>query len=282
MATLVQLAIGYVAERRQTGELATESARSVRATLNGFCRIVGPVPPRHLGPEHVEQWLRASRFAPEAARSSVSRVRMWCRWMIRRGYIKADPTADLRLPRRPRRLPRGLPRHDVEVLLRSCPDVQTELIVLLMCQEGLRCCEVAGLTVGDVDFVEELLIVTGKGQDQRVLPISTETMTAIRIHLGSASRKGPLIRHPAHHHAMTPRYVSQLVNRMLREADIAATAHALRHTALTDMLKCGAHLLDVQAAAGHADLSTTRLYLPWLVNDLRTAMGGRTYRPSGH
>jgi site-specific recombinase XerD len=59
------------------------------------------------------------------------------------------------------------------------------------------------------------------------------------------------------------------------------SAHALRHTSATDMLRSGAHLRDVQHALGHAHLATTETYLPLVVHDLREAMGGRQYRHLG-
>ncbi len=70
----------------------------------------------------------------------------------------------------------------------------------------------------------------------------------------------------------------------MREAGIkrwsrdGISAHALRHTAATDMLRARAHLRDVQHALGHAHLATTEIYLPLVVHDLREAMGGRRYR----
>jgi integrase/recombinase XerD len=55
------------------------------------------------------------------------------------------------------------------------------------------------------------------------------------------------------------------------------SAHAARHTMATDLVRSGAHLRDIQHALGHASIQTTQRYLPWLVGDLRTAMGGREY-----
>jgi site-specific recombinase XerD len=65
-----------------------------------------------------------------------------------------------------------------------------------------------------------------------------------------------------------------------RRAGDGISAHALRHRAATDMLRAGAHLRDVQAALGHVSIATTQPYLPTVVGDLRTAMGGRRYRGS--
>lgn len=69
-----------------------------------------------------------------------------------------------------------------------------------------------------------------------------------------------------------------LINETMHRAGVGETAHTLRHTMATDVLRSGAHVRDVQAALGHANLKTMERYLPLVVDDLRTAMAGRTYR----
>jgi site-specific recombinase XerD len=152
-------------------------------------------------------------------------------------------------------------------------------MLLLMCQEGLRCCEVASHELGDVDFDERLMLIRGKGGHQRILPLTDETWGAIAEYLTDhPAHAGPLIRsYNDPYRPIDASYVSTLVARWIRAAGVEATAHALRHTAATDMLRSGAHLRDVQAALGHVSLSTTQRYLPWVVGDLRTAMAGRRY-----
>jgi len=64
----------------------------------------------------------------------------------------------------------------------------------------------------------------------------------------------------------------------MREAGVNESAHALRHSMATDVLRGGAHVRTVQAALGHRHLKATERYLPLVVGDLREAMGGRRYR----
>lgn len=283
MSTLPVLARTYTSERRRAGDLAPESARSIRHTLLSFCSHVGDLPPAELAGHHVERWLIETNMAASSARTSLSRLRVWSKWLIRRGHLTADPTADLRAPRQPRLLPRGLAFEDVQAVMAEAADSRGRLILLLMVQEGLRCCEVAWLEVGDINIGERLMAIRGKGGHERVLPISEETWAALGAYRGEIGhRAGPLVRSiSVPHRGITPRRISTMVGAWLRDAGINATAHALRHTAATDMLRAGAHLRDVQAALGHTNLSTTQRYLPWIVGDLRTAMGGRRYdRPA--
>ena len=72
--------------------------------------------------------------------------------------------------------------------------------------------------------------------------------------------------------------VSRLIAGAMHSAGIHETAHSLRHTMASDSLRNGAHLRDVQAALGHSLLETTQRYLPLVLTDLRTALGGLSYR----
>lgn len=284
--TLTQLVYRYLAFRTKAGELRPTSVKSIRYGLLHFCRATGAgLPADQLSDRHVELWLAETGMGPATARARLSQVRMWCRWMIRAGIITQDPTLGIRGPRQPRYLPRGLRKPAVSATISGAPDLRAHLILLLMVQEGLRCCEVADLQVADVDPLEGAMLVRGKGGHQRVLPISDETQLAIEAYVPARRTAGPLIRsrrEPTQ--GISAGYISSLVSEWIHSAGIDATAHALRHTAATDMLRSGAHLRDVQTALGHVSIETTQRYLPWVVGDLRVAMGGRRYgysAPSG-
>jgi integrase/recombinase XerC len=214
-------------------------------------------------------------------------------WLVEVGELERNPALLVKSPKEPRRLPRGLTAAEVRRLLRVAPDARAVVIILLMVQEGLRRGEVAGLDLGDIDMAERTMLVRGKGGHERVLPISEETFTAIRRYLGEhPATAGPLVRRSLDQpkgvrwdarQGLSPSYVSQMMTQWMREAGIKAkpydgrSAHALRHTAASDMLRHGAHVRNVQAALGHASLVTTQRYLPLIVGDLRESMGGSRY-----
>ena len=275
------LALRYVAERERRKEIGKTAARSAHYTLTTLVRVVGwEKDTRKLRRADIERWQERRDLAPATMRNQLSVVRGFCAWLVRNGYAKKDPTLDIPNPRQPRYLPRGLPAADVGQVLSECPDVRSHLILTLMVQQGLRCAEVAALQIGDIDFDERVMVVRGKGGHQRPLPITEETWTAMGRYLAEyPARHGPLVRsYRRPTRGLKAKYLSQSVAKWMHGAGLAATGHSLRHSCATDMLRAGAHVRDVQQALGHASLQTTQAYLPWVVNDLREAMGSRRYR----
>jgi site-specific recombinase XerD len=165
-------------------------------------------------------------------------------------------------------------------LLLTLPDSRAVLVCLLMVQEGLRAIEVTRLQLSDVDFGDGTILVKGKGNQERLLPVSSETRHALDAYLaGHPARAGPLVRsftHPAR--AITANHVSKLVSRWMCAAGVRGTGHSLRHSMATHLLRAGADIRDIQMALGHMNLSSTSVYLPFSdVGRLRTVMGGRWY-----
>ena len=277
------LAIQYVAERERRQEISKGSARTVHYTLSSFVRSVGwERHPARVNRRHIERWIEERQpMTPATARSQLSVVRTFYKWLVSHRYVRRDPTTEIRSPRPPRLLPRALQPEAVDSLFEYAPDVRAALVVSLMVQEGLRCCEVVGLELGDVDLREAVLVVRqGKGGHQRLLPLSDETISYLGRYLAEQpAAAGPVIRsyrHPTR--GVSAKYLSRMVSRVFRDARVPESAHALRHTMATDVLRSGANLRDVQAALGHSSLMTTQRYLPYVVGDLREAMGGRQYR----
>lgn len=285
--TVMEVLPGYLQDRKARGIFCREYARSARYMLVSFADHVGKRRLKNIGPTHVEAWLASlDHLANSTKRQRLSAVRAFFRWAIRRGYARRNPADEVDAPEQPRTVPRALTADAVAKVLDACPDSRATLIVTCMVQQGLRCCEVSRLMLGDIDRTHRTMRVRGKGGHERILPIMEETQRALDDYLGDhPASAGPLIR--SFRHCQRPigaAYISQMVADLMRDAGVklrardGVGAHAGRHTCASDMLRGGAELRDIQAVLGHARLATTEIYLPHLVKGLEAAMEGRTYR----
>ena len=276
---LAALVLVYVRERACLGEWSSRtSAPGARRIL---LRFVGQCDGAGISPADVKRFL-ARPIGPNTRRKDFATIRGFCRWLVDQGHLAADPTAGMRPARAPRAVPRGYRRDVVDRLLAVAPDARARLIILLEVQEGLRACEVARAELGDIDFEERTLLVHGKGSKERLLPISDQTWEALEAYLREwPARAGPLVRSYCRPRAgITPDYVADLVQRWLRLIGVpSGGGHGLRHTMATTLLReQGADVRDVQAALGHASLSSTSVYLPFSdARRLRGVMDGRWY-----
>lgn len=277
----------YLRERRDRGEITSKTAECLHERLDLLNQHFGARPLNKLSEIAIERWLGSTgECRASTRRAYLSTVRGFCRWMVRRGHLRTDPTAELSRIKEPRAVPRALSAEKVARLVASRPDLRSQLIIWLMVQLGLRCCEVAGLDVEDYDPVARTLFVRGKGSHERVLPVPAIVAGALGAYVDETGRRsGPLIRSETRpSHAILASTVSQLVSAWMWDAGIKVAAgdgiaaHALRHTAASDVLdKCN-DLRVVQALLGHSNIATTSRYLRRAALDqIRAAMEGRTY-----
>lgn len=285
--TVDDLVWPYLRGRLAMAEIGRQTERNIACALRSFAAVCGNRPVERISRREVERWLEEiGQLAPSTRRAMLSRVAAFCEWLVERRHLRANPTRGIPKIKEPRALPRAQRPEAVTLLLSKCPDARGRLIVLLMVQEGLRCKEVSGLEFGDVDLVDRTMRVVGKGDHERMLPITDECMEAIESYLAEhPARNGPFIRsYQRPTEALTAGSIGRLVTEWMREAGLKrmprdrVSAHALRHTCATDMLRKGANPRTVQAVLGHAHLSTTEIYLPLVVGPLSEAMGGRRYR----
>lgn len=288
MLTVQHLALRYVTERSDRREMTRSTTKTTRWALLSFV-AVAPDNPRHLTRRHVERWLSSQ---PHVGRNTLytrfSTVRTFCRWMAVRGYTRGDVTLGVDGPRRTRGLPRSLTADEVGAVLAACPDARAKLIVRLMVDEGLRRVEVARLQLGDINHADRLMLVRGKGDAERFLPLMDSTYRVLAAYLDEhPATSGPLVRsyqYPTR--GLTPDHIGRLVVEWMSEAGVkraprdGKSGHSFRHTCASDVLDRGAHIRQVQMMLGHASIATTEVYLRRVdATALRGVMEGRSYRP---
>jgi site-specific recombinase XerD len=217
--------------------------------------------------------LDRDRYARRTIARKASVLRRYFDWLRRNDAIDRDPTKGLSAPRGEARLPRVLSGDELDVLLsgsstRAAADddqlrARDDAVVELLYGSGLRVSELCGLTAGSIDLNRRRVTVVGKGEKERVVPLSEPATAALRAWLEVRPRV------PTRADAKKCLFPNQRggplsprdVRRLLDHRSAAPThPHALRHTFATHLLDGGADLRAVQELLGHADLSTTQVY----------------------
>jgi integrase/recombinase XerD len=200
-------------------------------------------------------------------------LRSFYRHLRRENLLDSDPTAALSSPRRGKRLPEVLTRSEVQALL-SAPkgsdpaSLRDRALLEVMYACGLRASEVIGLEVTDIDLDEGLLRARGKGSKERVVPVGSAAVAALRSYL--AHGRPALVKLTPERalfvnfrgQALTRQGLYKIVRRHATSVGLAdrMSPHTLRHTFATHLLSGGCDLRSVQEMLGHADVATTQLY----------------------
>lgn len=210
-------------------------------------------------------------------------VRKFFRWLETTGKVFADPTADVRMPKRTPGLLLVPTEEEMRKLLAQ-PDVtkpigirdRTLMEVAYGC--GLRRSELAGLTIFDPDVQQGTLRVLGKGQKERVVPLGRQAVRWLRQYLKDGRPK--LVKDRLDEEALwiaqtrgrlDGAAIRQQVRGYVQQAGIRTpmNLHSLRKACATHMLRNGAHPVQIQMLLGHANLSHLSQYLSVTITDMK-------------
>jgi integrase/recombinase XerD len=223
--------------------------------------------------------------SPATVARKVACLRSFYRHLRREGLQEHDPTADLRGPRKPQRLPHVLSRSDVARLLEQPRGgdslaVRDRALLEVMYACGLRASEAVGLQLRDIDLDEGLLCARGKGSKERLVPIGSKAVTALLAYCRSA--RPALVGDRAQQQqlfvnrrgsGLTRQGLYKIVQGHARRAGLEdrMSPHTLRHSFATHLLAGGCDLRSLQEMLGHADLSTTQVYTHLTADRLKDA-----------
>jgi site-specific recombinase XerD len=183
------------------------------------------------------------------------------------GLAHANPARRLPLPRISQPVPVCLNEDMAQRLVAAASDdPRLKALVILLLSTGIRRSEAVGITLDDLDLENRQLLVHGKGNKERVVPLTDEAADAIRDYL--QHRKPTQSRHlfvsTNGGHPIHGRVINKLLDRVLHNAGLAnqgITPHKLRHTFATHLIRNGVDIRTVQELLGHSDLETTAKYL---------------------
>ena len=218
----------------------------------------------------------AHRAQDRIERSSLARamsvLRGFVRFVQRRGLASTTALAALRAPKLPQGIPKPLTIEDAIGSLDTVGDLASKdwqgkrdtAILALLYGCGLRLSEALGLSRAEAPL-GEIVVITGKGGKQRLLPVLPAVRKAVADYLGACphllSGEGPLFV-GARGGPLNPRLVQRQMTALRGFLNLpeTATPHALRHSFATHLLDAGGDLRAIQELLGHASLSTTQRY----------------------
>ncbi len=214
-----------------------------------------------------------SDLAPSSLARKCSALRQCFGFLVDEGWRGDDPSPALPRPRTRRPLPRILGHGDVEALFQTAeaeaegdrPEAVRLLALLeLLYGSGLRASELVSLPLNAVPRDAPFLNITGKGGQQRLVPVSTRARQALSRWLALRGDKGRLLFPSTGKSGHLTRVrLFQLLRELALRAGLdpeRVSPHVLRHAFATHLLEGGADLRVLQTLLGHADIATTQIY----------------------
>jgi len=271
-------------------DLSPHTVRAYDGDVAAFERCVGPSAEVAEIDENLVvrflEGLRAEGLSPRSIRRRAAGLKSFCRWLVAEGSLDLDPSAGISvIAGRSRTLPRVVPQHELDLLLRWLHvaagfgitadartvlrrphDSTTLLAVALMIATGARVHEVVGLQCGEIDLPGRSMRITGKGRRQRQVFLTNDWIadfTAAYLEARAALDVSiPQLLFNSNYDALT---APALRSRLAKAAEHAGlgmrvTPHMLRHTAATQLIEAGVDIRFIQRLLGHASLTTTEIY----------------------
>ena len=281
------------------------SAHTLRAyhrELNGFAAWAA----ERFGPEssvaaiehtHIRAFLGTlydRGLSKASAARALAAIRSWFKWLARAGYVDQNTASLVSTPRLPKHLPRVPSIEQMNRVVDSVAEdaaswpARDSAILELLYGCGIRNAELTGLNLDDIHWANEAILVRGKGNKQRYVPLADAAAHALRAYLAqrsallaaahescatnnSATPPTPALflnlrlrglARPGGQARLTTRSVARIVKRIaiLRGLSADVHPHTLRHAFGTHLLEEGADLRAIQELLGHERLSTTQRY----------------------
>jgi len=302
------LVMGLVEEDLSARRLVPLSREITRTALETFLRWAsrrGTVDVRSLGKKDLvafHAWLcrqtskkSGEPLTPGVVNQRFRAVKLLYSCLYRSGMISENPAhaLNLKVPEVPGWKRRPLTRDEVTRVLEGIKTttpqgVRDRGLFELIYSSGLRVSEAAGLKVGDVDFERRMMVVRGKFDKDRMVPISEVAKAFLELHLGPRMENSEawifegMGRERKRGHLKGVR-VSMLFRETLRELDMdkkEISTHSLRHSTATHLLENGASIRHVQELLGHSDIESTARYTHVMTDGLAKVY--RRHHPREH
>lgn len=212
----------------------------------------------------------------------ITTIKEFHKYLFKIGSVLVDVSLNIENMKQSKHLPTVINQEDMkkilDVKLTNPFKYRDKAMLELMYGSGLRISELVNLTVYSIDFENDIILIEGKGNKERIVPINKYAKEALLEYL---EIRGELIKRKNgnpdklflnnHGRGITRQGFNLILKNILKDNEIKthATPHTLRHTFATDLLNNGADLRSIQELLGHSDVVTTRIYTHVVNNKLK-------------
>lgn len=274
----------YIRDYRSFSGLTVRAYGTDMRMLRAFLeQRLGRVPsPTEITREMIVQFgVSLRKPAPLTLRRKYACISSFFGFLQDMGYAQSNPARRLPLPRVSEHVPVYLSEEMAQQLIAAADTPWTKAAVVLLLSTGIRRSEAVGVTLEDIDLEKRQLLIRGKGDKERVVPLTDQVVEAIQAylpyrtktqsrHLFVSAWKG----HPIH-----GRCINRMLKIVIEKAGLEGqgiTPHKLRHTFATHLIRNGVDIRTVQELLGHSEIETTARYLHSDTKTKQAAVGRLT------
>ena len=271
-----EISRGYRTHMRLEKHLSDNTIESYMRDLAQFAHYIlrmYDVPPKKVEPEMISNYMNRlyelGREKSSQARA-LSGIKSFFNYLLLEEIIDSSPAELIEAPKSSRPLPDALSTEEIDRLIGSIEDNTTKglrdraiLEVLYSC--GLRVSELCDLKLGDLFFGEGYIRVIGKGDKQRLVPMSSIARSRIQLYMDVRSkerRKEEILFLNNRGKKLTRVMIFTIIKQATQRAGIdkKISPHTFRHSFATHLLEGGANIRQVQELLGHENILTTEIY----------------------
>ena len=267
----------YLKIERGLSENSITSYENDINKLKSFLNDKGKISPLNVSADHIKEFVY--NISKEVKANSQSRIisglKSFYDYLLFEKLIKINPMSNIESPKLRRKLPSTLSIEEINSMINNIDKTKKEserniAIIETLYGCGLRVSELINLKISDLYFEEDFVKVTGKGNKQRLVPVSEVNKQCINTYLINSrtklnidSRSSDIIFLNRNGYKLTRAMIFTIVKSLSKKAGIKKTIspHSFRHSFATHLLENGADLKTIQQLLGHESITTTEIYM---------------------
>jgi integrase/recombinase XerC len=263
-------------EKRYSVHTISSYEQDINSFFEFLEQTFGSMPMESISPTFIRSWLAGMKERKMTAKTinrKLSALRSFFKYHLKRGAISQMPTFNVIAPKISRRLPVFMKESETKELLESLAagsedwkSLNARMLITLFYSTGMRLSELIGLREKQLDLSRSQIRVLGKGNKERLIPVSQEVISLIKDYqqqkAANLEQEEDFLLVTEKGRKLYPKYAYLLVNKHLGGAITLdkKSPHVLRHTFATHLMNNGADLNAVKELLGHASLAATQVY----------------------